>query len=47
MDLPLLHKLTSNQKSLLKIEELTKPDISEDVDLKKEYYHQQKRKHGF
>lgn len=29
------------------VEKLTKPDISEDVDLKKEFYHQEKKKHGF
>ena len=29
------------------VEKLRKPDISEDVDLKKEFYYQQKKKHGF
>lgn len=29
------------------VEKLTKPDISEDADLKKEFYHQEKKKHGF
>jgi hypothetical protein len=29
------------------VEKLKQPDISDSVDLKKEYYNQQKKKHGF
>lgn len=29
------------------VEKLKKPDIDESVDLKKEYYHRQNKKHGY
>lgn len=29
------------------VEKLKKPDIDESIDLKKEYYHRQKKKHGY